>query len=295
MWMALKHRGEEFQIGHLNLNVCGFFGGGLLVSLCSPSTCPQNWFAVSTVICALKKKKKKAVGYQRLYRTTSPVFFSPTPPAHHQHHHTPHWSYQHFGLRRGMVSARPVRSDCRLISQLRRCARLCGKGDYCLLSVFVARSAAVCSATRPGGSRDNSEVWLLTFYAASHARKKKEERSGINFTTTARKFKVWNIRIDDSQRTEDDIHIGLQRCSKGVSDSQLQHQNDYIFIYVLLFLPVLSPSSRRVRRILPRPADVRKTSTFFFFRRVKQCLNMTRSYCTTLSRRCVIPGDAPFL
>lgn len=106
----------------------------------------------------LKKKKKKAVGYQRLYRTTSPVFFSPTPPAHHQHHHTPHWSYQHFGLRRGMVSARPVRSDCRLISQLRRCARLCGKGDYCLLSVFVARSAAVCSATRPGGSRDNSEV-----------------------------------------------------------------------------------------------------------------------------------------
>lgn len=155
-----------------------------------------------------------------------------------------------------------------------------------------------------GGLQRDSTRWIARQFRGVTAdilrgeprkKKKKEERSGINFTTTARKFKVWNIRIDDSQRTEDDIHIGLQRCSKGVSDSQLQHQNDYIFIYVLLFLPVLSPSSRRVRRILPRPADVRKTSTFFFFRRVKQCLNMTRSYCTTLSRRCVIPGDAPFL
>ena len=176
--MALKHRGEEFQIGHLNLNVCGFFGGGLLVSPCSPSTCPQNWFAASTVICALKKKKNITWLSEVVSDNFSCFFLSPTPPAHHhrQHRHTPHWSYQHFGLRRrGMVSARPVRSDCRLISQLRRCARLCGEGDYCLLSAFVVRSAAVCGETRPGGSWDNPEVWLLTFLRGERRKRKREQ------------------------------------------------------------------------------------------------------------------------
>ena len=84
--MALKHRGEEFQIGHLNLNVCGFFGGGLLVSPCSPSTCPQNWFAAFTVICALKKKKhhlaiRGSIGQLLLFFSFSHTSCSPPPPA----------------------------------------------------------------------------------------------------------------------------------------------------------------------------------------------------------------------
>lgn len=41
IWTALKHREENFEIGHLNLNILWF-----LETACAH----QNWFAASTVI-----------------------------------------------------------------------------------------------------------------------------------------------------------------------------------------------------------------------------------------------------
>lgn len=66
--------------------------------------------------------------------------------AHRSHHRF--WT-------EGMILVRLVRDDCRLVSQVRlRSAALCGKGDYCVLSV--------CSATQYSGLQEHPEEWQLT-------------------------------------------------------------------------------------------------------------------------------------
>lgn len=81
-------------------------------------------------------------------------------------------------------------------------------GDYCFLSVFI-KFKVVCGATRLGGSRENPEEWQLTF-----ACQDTEEPDQLQ-NWSAQVLSVWNIRIDDSQRTEDEIHLGLQNVQKG--------------------------------------------------------------------------------
>lgn len=66
-------------------------------------------------------------------------------------------------LTEGMILERPFCNDCRVISLVRlRSARLCGKGEYCLLSMFI-KITVVCSATQYCGSQENPEEWQLTF------------------------------------------------------------------------------------------------------------------------------------
>lgn len=122
-----------------------FFRGG---TAWSPSTCPPR----TDIQPLWSFAPRKAVGYQRLYRTTVRLCSS--------HTHRPELSSFRT---EGMLLMRLFRNDCRVISQVRlRSARLCGKGDYCLLSVLI-KSAAVCSATPSTGSRGKAEEWQLTF------------------------------------------------------------------------------------------------------------------------------------
>lgn len=181
----------EFSLNICVFFVCGGWGGLLVLTIDLP---PE-------LICSLYGHlRPKAVGYQGLHRTTV-RFCSP-----HARELSPFRT-------EGMILARLFRNDCRLISQVcvvPRCVTLCGKGDYCLLSVFV-KSPAARGATRYSGSQENPEEGQLTFTR----RATKPRKLRINFKTEAHKFWVWNIRIHDSQRTADDIHLVLQNVQKG--------------------------------------------------------------------------------
>lgn len=113
----------EFSLNICVFFVCGGWGGLLVLTIDLP---PE-------LICSLYGHlRPKAVGYQGLYRTTV-RFCSP-----HARELSPFRT-------EGMILARLFRNDCRLISQVcvvPRCVTLCGKGDYCLLSVFVKSPAA---------------------------------------------------------------------------------------------------------------------------------------------------------
>lgn len=70
--------------------------------------------------------------------------------------HQAHRSHRRFWTE-GMILVRSVRDDCCLVPQVRlRSATLCGKGDYCVLSVFI-RPSAVCSTTHYSGLQENPE------------------------------------------------------------------------------------------------------------------------------------------
>lgn len=111
-------------------------------------------------------------------------------------------------------------NNCRLISKVRlRSARLCGKGDCCLLSVQSALQLTTVDCEKIL----RSDNWH------SHGKPRKLR---INFKTEARKFKVWNIRIDDSQRKEDEIHLGLQHVQKGWVSLNFSPEINYAIVAI---------------------------------------------------------------
>lgn len=179
------------QHGEKNLTVATWFKNYYFLACIHRRLAPQNW-------CA-------AHGHLRLKRSwlsevVSVRLCSPPPPPH---------TLLELPLFRteGMVSV--FRNDCRLIiSHIRDFME---KGDYYLLWIFIKSTA------NPGGSQEkNPEEW--------HSYTDEPRKLRINFKTKP-KFQVWNIRIDDSQRTDGEIHLGLQTCSKGVSKTQLYPAN----------------------------------------------------------------------
>lgn len=151
--------------------------------LCSPSTC------ITELICGL-------YGHLRLKGVACARGGTGLRVCAHR----AHWRY-YFRIE-GMILMRLFRDESHLISQVQlRSARLCGKGDYYLLSMSI-RPTSACGATQYSG------LWQLTL--TRRAANAPDQLPQLKRTTP-----VWNIGLDDSPRTEDEIHLGLQNVQKG--------------------------------------------------------------------------------
>lgn len=225
------------------------------------------------LICSLYGHlRPKAVGYQGLHRTTV-RFCSP-----HARELSPFRT-------EGMILARLFRNDCRLISQVcvvPRCVTLCGKGDYCLLSVF---------SQIPGSPQRISIQWI--------ARKSRGGTTDIHTTShetakAADQLQNWSAQVlsleykntwfsEDSRRHT----LSPTKCSKGVSNSQL----------FLLFetIPVLA-KYQSVRRILLRSllACGLSNQCWYFFTVMKQMFKYDTFIMHHADPRMCYIDDAPF-